>query len=190
MLEPVLDFFSAIGSELFVATFALLLTIFAAWQSRRHNRLTVRPHLDWNTAKVRAANSLMISFHLRNAGLGPAIITGYHFKIDHSLFLPTTRDVVGDLANECLKGVVHEVVLKELPGIGSALMVGQSLCIAKIEILGLQSEAGSWFEDALDRADFEVSYESLYKERFMFSTATVKEFRKRTTPPQIENVGR
>ncbi len=57
-----------------VATLALLLTIWQGWQTRRHNRLSVRPSLEQFVTMNIRDGAEYYEFKLINKGVGPAVI--------------------------------------------------------------------------------------------------------------------
>ena len=65
-----------------VALAALFISLWNAWATRCHNRLSVRPNL--SIIKHILPNSPQLRIIVRNNGLGPAIITGLHIFIDDS----------------------------------------------------------------------------------------------------------
>src|SRR5688572_25280527 len=69
-------------SAVFIALLALTVTIWQAALTRRHNRLSVRPHLriDWLVSDE--GTDEKVSVVLSNNGLGPAIIKRFQWKID------------------------------------------------------------------------------------------------------------
>ncbi|MGI9392672.1 MAG: hypothetical protein ACR2N8_03955, partial [Parvibaculales bacterium] len=59
--------------SIFIATLALGLTIWQARQTRKHNKLMVRPFLDITEYMREHKNNISdISFELINCGVGPA----------------------------------------------------------------------------------------------------------------------
>lgn len=70
-MDSVIEFFRAIGSELLVATFALLLTVIASWQSRRHNILAaVCIYAGYQTTAKRSFKNILTIQNL-NAARSP-----------------------------------------------------------------------------------------------------------------------
>jgi hypothetical protein len=63
-----------------VATAALFISIWNAWATRRHNRLSVRPHLA--LSKKTSPNAPQLTIDIKNNGLGPAIMTSIRVFVD------------------------------------------------------------------------------------------------------------
>lgn len=71
-----------------VATAALFISIWNAWATRRHNRLSVQPHLA--LSKKTSPHAPQLTIDIKNNGLGPAIITGIRVFVD-DIDQPLTR---------------------------------------------------------------------------------------------------
>jgi hypothetical protein len=157
--------------EMIIALCALGLTLYQAWLTRRHNRLSVMPHLDWNRAITRTNEGVVVRFLLKNSGVGPAIIRSRVFLFNGSA-VATHGDVVEELATRCFADrVPHQVRHHSLPGIGSIMPAGQELCVAEVFFPGLKRPQELEISGSLKDVDFVVVYESFYRERFTFSTA-------------------
>jgi hypothetical protein len=64
----------------FVSVLALGLTMYEAWATRRHNRLSVKPALSFDLVLDEEQCALVI--RLRNNGLGPAVVRRYEMLVD------------------------------------------------------------------------------------------------------------
>jgi hypothetical protein len=58
---------------------AISLTIYQAYNTRRHTRLSVRPRLDWSVQVDRHGE---VTYALVNDGFGPAVLTGITLLVD------------------------------------------------------------------------------------------------------------
>jgi len=63
-----------------ISLLALFVAIWSITSSRKHNKLTVRPHL-YASLEVSSAN-LVCGFYIVNKGLGPAIIKSSKYYLD------------------------------------------------------------------------------------------------------------
>lgn len=69
-----------VDAESIVAVLALFVALSQVFSSRRHNKLSVRPHVyDWLSSD---SAELRCSFSLANKGLGPAIISKANYYLD------------------------------------------------------------------------------------------------------------
>ena len=66
------------GLALFIAILALAISLWQGFEERRHNRLTVKPLLSFETISHNQTKSIRLS----NNGLGPAIIKGFYVYLD------------------------------------------------------------------------------------------------------------
>lgn len=77
--------------SLFVATLALVFSVWQGFENRYHNKLTQRPHLDLS---LRASDGAMVrGIRLDNAGLGPAIIKSISFSVNGSPVSLSENDI-------------------------------------------------------------------------------------------------
>ena len=169
-----------LSPEMVIALCALGLTLYQAWLTRRHNRLSVMPHLDWTRARQRSDDGIALRFLLINTGIGPAIIKRREFLIAGKLFVSSGRDCIEDLATHCFGGkLTYRVRQHSLLGIGAIVPAGHHVCVAEVFFPGLKPADESQIEACLQPLVFEVAYESFYRERFRFTTA---DQRQRATP--------
>lgn len=66
------------GLALFIAILALAISLWQGFEERRHNRLTVKPLLNFETISHNQTKSIRLS----NNGLGPAVIKGFYVYLD------------------------------------------------------------------------------------------------------------
>lgn len=150
--------------EITTLIFAALALIFTIWQfatQRRHNKLSVEPHLvvegSWGNGNRRA--------YLKNVGLGPARILNYKF-------LHNDKEVPLEITDQ-LEHFAEEFIGLGFYSTGHAIEKGTVLEPGKsISLLVL-----SWHDDhdhigakqsvvrTLENLYLEVSYESFYKDR-------------------------
>jgi hypothetical protein len=70
---------------LIISTCAISLTIYQAYNTRRHTRLSVQPRLDWT---VNLQGDGGIAYSLTNDGFGPAILKQLNVKLDGEVVGP------------------------------------------------------------------------------------------------------
>lgn len=158
--------------EMIIALCALALTVYQAWCTRRHNRLAVMPHLDWNRDRRRADDGLTLRFLLKNTGIGPAIIQRWMFVIAGKPLTGTRGDVVEELASRCFGDKFKYCVRHHsLPGVGSIMPAGSEVCVAEVFFSNLKRSEEEKVDALIEPIVFRVTYESFYRQRFEFSTA-------------------
>ena len=64
-------------ATVFIAVVAVLLAVWEGYESRQHNRVSVKPVLNSNTSKS-YGDTQRVEISLGSVGLGPARITGFH----------------------------------------------------------------------------------------------------------------
>lgn len=149
--EPVLAVASGI-----VALCALGASLYQAYLSRLHNRLSVKPHLALHVEQSPGQYKI----ELRNDGIGPAIITSAVIMNRGSsvqgVGLPLIANAVANVP-EC------SLVESEFFKPDFVLPAGKSIAIATIEHNPIISD----FDDYLSgHLELTITYESAYGEKF------------------------
>jgi len=161
-------------SALLISICALFLTISQAKATRKHNRLTVRPHLATytdNSASPEHAGIRIIEVRITNSGLGPAIIKTFELLLDG---VPIKADEPDDLFPVVAKiiparlmdDVSHIMVLRP----GHVMAKDEVVTIAHLEIVPTIHDDPAALKQALDRFHIRVSYESGYEESFTYDS--------------------
>lgn len=168
-------------AQLIIALASLVLSIYTLIQTRKHTRLSVVPHLDWNHSKERSNEGITFRSVLRSTGPGPAIIMDRWFELDGKRYQTELADPVEELAAICLKGKTPYFVRKHgVPGAGTIMPPGSEICIVEVFIPKMTADQEKYFDAWAARADFAARYQSLHGEPFNFSTA---QERARNSPP-------
>ncbi|GGQ30734.1 hypothetical protein [Shewanella litoralis] len=154
------EFIGNSASEI-IALSALGLAIWQGVSTRRHNRLAVKPHLDFSS---KYSDGETFTLWLKNDGIGPAIVKKYELFLDGVL-----------QPNEGSKLVTETLKKLNTPSVsfgGMALNPNSSLAAStKQQILHYDMENYSKslrkdFESEFKRIEIVIKYESLYGERF------------------------
>ena len=161
-------------AALLVSICALFLTISQAMATRKHNRLTVRPHLATytdNKADLERAGVRIIKIEITNSGLGPAIIKTFEPLLDgeplkaddpDDLFPVVRKTIPANLIDdEC-----HITVLRP----GHVLANDEVVTIAHLAIVPTIHDDPKALKEALDRFHIRVRYESGYEESFAYDS--------------------
>lgn len=171
------DVWVAIAAAM-IALCALGVSIQQSRSSIRHNKLSVRPKLTLEYAKLDGAPKIGLS--LTNTGLGPAIInkivikrTGLSYECNTEKFikfLPVqqTRNQKGELVSTNVEvGFSFSCI-----GTGTTLEVGKSIWLIWHDSpTPLQR---SYWEVALLGVDIDAIYESMYGEEFSINLGSIK----------------
>jgi hypothetical protein len=152
-------------SSLMTAVLAFIITVWQSWQSRRHDRLSVRPLLTWNRDRKRVGTSVELTFKIQNCGLGPAVVKDRYFTIAGARFSigPPSIDEVPALAKRLFDGrLQYNLPQHGLPGIDSAIPAGGEFVIATLQFLEASLAALNDAAQADGALAFTVRYESMY----------------------------
>ncbi|MBX3628171.1 MAG: hypothetical protein KF892_24385 [Rhizobacter sp.] len=144
-----------------IAVLALVATIWQGAISRRHNRLSVRPHLDTHETLISGGT---LSLSLANSGLGPAIIKRVRITIE--------GEIHTDFGSAYRLAVAKAVIGFEGKGDmqvaepGSVLTAGQKLELFSISFDTESDQKLLAAKKFIDSYALEVTYESMYGEEF------------------------
>lgn len=150
----------------FIAVCAMIATIWQAWLSRNHNKLSVKPHIN---IIVNRAGDKLVNLEIENNGLGPAILK----KLQYS-FNGVEIESIAEIANKFDLGD-KTIITNSIPENNKlALAAGQ-----RIELISIKNSKED--EDNRDKGlkfinnlDFNLTYESIYKEEFRLPRRTKK----------------
>lgn len=147
--------------SLFTAAFALFATTYQAFLSRRHNILSVRPHVE-PTLIASFDNNYQIN--LRNNGLGFALIKKLNLKIPYQnysfLKLKDIEDLIAHINKSATEVfTVGYTVIEE----SISLSPGQELCIFEIEE---SSNHIADIKEIMANAKIEIEYICMYEKSY------------------------
>ena len=147
---------------LFVATYQVVAT-------RRHNRLSVRPHIE--VTPNRTLDTLgRFAVTLRNNGLGPAIIESYEVTLDDKP-IPLAESSVAE-------GMIAGLIKKPLQQFSyfrilsnMAIAKDQEVVLLSITFGILSREEYDATIKLLDRLGARIKYRSMYREPFVYDSS-------------------
>ena len=136
-----------------VAILALAISIWQGFEERKHNRLSVKPLLNFETVSHNQTKSIRLS----NDGLGPAIIKGFYVYLDG-------EQLDANIQNPWTKVLEH----RNLSGQVSQMWYLSASSIFKPE---KAYNLLSWPVDSLAQLDIRITidYASIYEEEFSVS---------------------
>lgn len=151
-----------------IALLALILTLWQAWVSRRHNKLSVIPYLTTWTH----TNHQAYKYHVEiiNNGIGPALIKSFKIFVDgHQI---QGKDL--ELIQKCLKLLFpayeytsYNCYLSE----GYMMAPKEKRDLVVIQFLGPTFPSPEEIEHATKRVKIFVEYESIYKDKFVYDSS-------------------
>lgn len=155
-------FLKAYSAQL-IAACALGLTILQAYIQRRHNVLSVRPHLSDFVNSDRNDNSAKLQAVISNNGIGPAFIEGFQAYLDGKKCDP----------EEAIQSIVGNAKIPKqfsTLGKGYAMKPGEEKTVLSV-IFPCKSDADvKEMEGRFNRLDLKVEYSCCYGKRFIFDS--------------------
>jgi len=139
----------------FVSMLALGITIWQAWLSRTHNKLSVRPHIAGHSSWT---DDGLFKFIVRNDGLGPAIITAARAYRDGVLVEGEGPEVIVK-AFETMPGC--ELIAHEFMYLEFVLPAGHCIEVCTVKFGKEISEIDDFLAGHLA---LELEYKSAYEE--------------------------
>ena len=167
MIEAGLCWFSSHATEI-IALCALFLTAYQVTAIRKHNKLSVQPHLTTLTIHrdVDMENKKVL-IELRNNGLGPAVIKSfsveygnktYQFK-DASEANSTYQDILGFKPANLFSTVLTK---------GHAMAQDEKEVIMEFDYPVASVNCFDGINHMLQNSSLRIEYESIYGEQFVY----------------------
>ncbi len=144
--------------SVFVAACALFVSLWSAHQTRKHNKLSVKPQLEL----VKELRATPPYYAILNSGLGPAIVRSITFMIKGHKFDGTSLKGWQQFNKQHSKSFKYAVGYL---GKGAIMPAGSTE-----EIIALQkgsSKFTSQFLNFFTGSSIRIEYESIYGERFV-----------------------
>ena len=140
-----------------IAITAVLFTAYQAYLSRKHNKLSVKPHITVSWANFSDAP---ISFTMCNDGLGPAIIKSYSIEVDGS--------TVEGQGPELYKNAIIALGLQNITYLSYNLTEGEAYSVGKSLVLLRFEEPPDRYDEineVLSKLKFRITYTSIYEDK-------------------------
>lgn len=147
-----------------IACAAATFTGYQALLMRKHNRLSVKPHLSTWTTDTQVGDDYVIYFYLENNGLGPAIIQKFEVFFDEAKIgdcydrLALNKRMSEKVEEQ--KGITKHII--SLLGLKTAFPAGKKEVLFAIHMpmyMGFSKQA---YADFMDRFDLNLEYSSVY----------------------------
>jgi hypothetical protein len=147
-----------------IALMALVATIWEGVETRRHNRLSVAPRLDFYSVRSTAPDHPENYVALENKGLGPAIIKGFRMTIDDMRYKGLGSRNMAILVKRL--GLYTRGIAFSSPELNDTFKPGESAKLLQVDPRKATPELLRRFNQACERIKLEVEYESVYGEHF------------------------
>jgi len=153
-----------------VSACALALTIYQAYLSRKHNRISVKPRLTTSTNFYHEGNIMFFKTYLSNRGFGPAIINNYCVCVEDEIITIHDPNELFTIINKHFDGLLVEAhsefyVFRKGAAIGSQ----QEDLIAKIA-LNNSKVSTDMFQTKFKALNLLINFESIYGEKAIYDT--------------------
>lgn len=148
-----------------IALCALGVSIWQAVLMRRHNILSLKPHLEVHVSTINESYDISII----NNGFGPAIINKIYVKLGNS-----SQDIKCESDYKALVGLfVKNGNLEDYSYLAlddnSAVSSGQKITILSVPIKNNKQEILNKFDESIRKSEIHVEYTSLYEEQYSTS---------------------
>ena len=162
-----MDWSNIIGiSSVIIAVCALLLSVWQGYLARRHNRLSVLPHLV--SEKLAKSQEGFFSFVLVNNGLGPAVIRSFKVSVDGSIIEGGSMSKIEAAVKELPLNQKFEPIYNDL-GAGYVVASGEKTTILELKFIEYDPNQWPSINEALNRMELIISYESFYGDKYRFT---------------------
>ncbi len=149
---------------------ALLLTMYQAWATRKHNRLSVQPRLSTQSQIERDVTEeriIRVIATLSNSGLGPAIIKSFEILVNGKPYLINEQSEIESLIARNITG--HIVELRT--GFFRKNHTFSKDATTELLNLKIRNATESTLEE-IKMFHIRVTYESAYGESFLYDSRT------------------
>ena len=116
--------------------------------------------------------TLVASFVIKNAGVGVALVTDRYFTFEGNRFVPQQSDnLVEELCAVVFKKFIpYQVASTGVFGKEAKIPPGSEITVARLVFSNAHPNLKEVVIGLTSKIEFVVEYESLYKEKFRFST--------------------
>ena len=142
--------------SIFVACLALFVTVRHGKETRRHNRLSLRPHLVFEIDSRVDSGGLIISLH--NHGVGPAFLKGVEYSLDGKQYEITKLDDWNPILQALSISSKASVIVLDPH---AAIPSNDVKEILNFDVMVSREEA----REEIRRLDIKLIYESAYEEK-------------------------
>lgn len=162
-----------------IALCALFVTIYEAWSIRRHNKLSVKPHITTFTYRHKNSNKSpsgetistgTIVIELLNNGLGPAVIQDFKVLFDNIDTGIKNIEDAETISTRVLKGKIVNHKAFEIFNKDYHFAAKEKKCILQIVFPILKTQSFEDFVTLISRLSLVINYKSLYGKKFKYDS--------------------
>lgn len=149
-------------SSAVVALSALVATIWQGLVTRRHSRLSVRPHIDISTLASHVAAS---SITLKNGGLGPALLDRIELHGEGNTYVLRGREDFEPVLLPLSASIGVDEFAYNWPDKHTVISPGESWLLLSVYSSGQNVQLAEVFLEHFGRFELVVHYRCLYGDR-------------------------
>ncbi len=175
---------SAFGAETIIATMAMVVALFTgiftayhAFLTRKHNRLSVKPHITTWIDESNVNKYYILRCDVMNNGIGSAIIKDYSvFYEGNKIGSSQNRKKLEIAIEEKLK-TQQDIIRKKVAVFGKdfPFPAGSKQTLFEIQIPTHSQFDKKPYQEFLDKFDADFTYECMYGKKFKHSTKDHKD---------------
>lgn len=154
----------SINAAILIALCALFFTMYQTLATRKHNRLSVKPHLCFFTHKEFNDNETILKSTLHNNGLGPALIKSFQFYLDEKEIEVKNSDDFDPYIKKILEKLEYKHSFTNL-GKDYAMKAGEERDILVIKTPVTDKNEINEYLKPIERFDLKITFESMYGEK-------------------------
>ena len=159
-----------IYASFIVSLCAIGLTIWQALVSRRHNRLSVRPHIISRWGKRRENEGTYFTYELMNVGLGPAMVEEFSLNVPGFSRRDQSISLIEELLVHILvPGKIMYLLKKHsMPSPGFCFVPEEPYLVGEVFLPKPSTEDEQHSNAILQSIEIRLRYASFYGEHFVF----------------------
>ena len=157
------------NAAVIIALCALFYTAFQAHTTRKHNKLSVTPHITtfvYNHAKPGEGS---LTSELTNNGLGPAVIKSFKIFLNGTELNIQSSEQAGKKLKEILEGKVFDHSTTILNN-GYHVPAGEKRIIFAVRFPINEKQTVKDFQQKLENLSLTIEYESIYGQKFKYDS--------------------
>jgi len=177
IMETVIKYIGE-NAELVTAVASVIIVFLAfftsVWQgivARRHNRISVKPHLTtWTESKPEEG---VYRIELINNGIGPAIIRQFEVKIDGNKVPGVGTQLIESGLKILFPNYTYESYQSYVTD-GYVMAKNENRELVRVKFVSDNQPTPDAVKKTFERADLLIEYESMYGEKFSLSTEAAR----------------
>jgi hypothetical protein len=171
-MDPILSWEAIAGfSTAVIALCAFFLTIWQVFVTRRHNKLSVTPHLTTWSYSDKVNNRYIVE--LLNNGIGPALINSFQIQVDGQPIIGNASETI-EKALKILFPHYQYFSSQSYVARGYMMAAKEVRNLVTIQFLGDTLPSPEEVDHASNRVRLLIEYESIYREKSTLDTLALR----------------